>query len=235
MKTQSIIYYDKEVQLEGYCAMDSSSLKKPAILIAHDWSGRNEFANKKAEKIAELGYIGFAVDMYGKGKLGNTKEEKMALMKPLIEDRTLLANRILAAFNEVKKIPNVDPQRIGAIGFCFGGGCVLDLARSGADVKVVVSFHGLLSPPPHAHNKKILAKILALHGYLDPMVTSGEVLAFEKEMHEAQVDWQLIVYGSALHAFSNPSANDYQLGTVYNEAADKRSWIAMKNFFSEIF
>jgi dienelactone hydrolase len=234
MKTNLVEYKDGDVVLEGFYSYDEKkSGNRPLVLVAHDWSGRNEFAEKKAQKLAELGYIGFAIDMFGKGKIGKTKEEKMALITPFMNDRELLKKRILAALEAAKKIPNVDTKKIGAIGFCFGGLCVLDLARSGADVSGVVSFHGLLNLPPK--EEKIRAKVLALHGHDDPMVPSDVVFSFQKEMTDAKVDWQMVIYGNTMHAFTNPQANDPGFGTVYSACADKRSWIAMKNFFEEIF
>jgi dienelactone hydrolase len=236
LQTKKIKYQDGNIVLEGYVAIDDEqSGKRPAVLVAHDWSGRNEFADKKAAKLAELGYVGFAIDMYGEGKLGITNEEKTALIKPLIEDRSALRERILAALTVVQQLPEVDAEKIGAIGFCFGGLCVLDLARSGADVKGVVSFHGLLNKPDHLADKKIISKVLAFHGFDDPMVPPEQTLAFEKEMTKANVDWQMHVFGGTMHGFTNPQANNPSFGTVYNEVADKRSWLGMKNFFAEIF
>lgn len=236
LKKNQIEYRDQDVVLKGYYVFDdATNSKRPLVLVSHDWSGRNEFAEKKAEKLAELGYVGFAIDMYGNGKMGKTNEEKMALIQPLMADRMLLQRRILAGFNAAKQLEQVDVKRTAAIGFCFGGLCVLDLARSGADVSGIVSFHGLLNAPENHKNSAIKAKILALHGHDDPMVSPEQVLAFEKEMTDAQVDWQLHVYGKTMHAFTNPLANDPGFGTVYSSCADKRSWIAMKNFFAEIF
>lgn len=236
MQTRNVEYSDGAIKLEGYVAYnEKNSGMQPAVMVVHDWSGRNEFACKKAEKLAELGYIGFAIDMFGKDVRGKTVEEKSALIKPLLEDRAILRKRILAAFATVKKLENVDTARIGIIGFCFGGLCALDLARSGADVRGVVSFHGLLNPPQNLPKATIKAKILALHGYNDPMVPPEQVNAFAQEMTKDKVDWEINIYGNAMHAFANPAAHDYKLGTVYNELADKRSWIAMKNFFTEIF
>ncbi len=236
LKTQKIEYRDGDVLLEGYYAFDDAGKeKKPAILICHDWSGKNEFACKKADKLAELGYVGFALDMFGKGKTGNTKEEKSALIQPFMKNRQKVQKRMLAAFDAVKKLEPVASSQIGAIGFCFGGLCVLDLARSGADVKGVVSFHGLLIAPENAEKHPIKAKILALHGFDDPMVTPDHVMAFGQEMTHAKANWQLDIYGNAMHAFTNPQANDPGFGTVYNKNADMRSWIAMKEFFKEVF
>lgn len=236
LQKQKIKYQDGNILLEGYCAIDTNIKgKRPAVLVAHDWSGRNEFADKRAERLAELGYVGFALDMYGNGKVGKTKEEKTELMNPLTSDRAALLARIQAAFDEVKKMPEVDTARMGAIGFCFGGLCALDLARSGADVKGVVSFHGALNKPEKMEDKKIVAKVLAIHGYDDPLVTADHVSHFEKEMTQQKVDWQLLVYGGTMHGFTNPLANDPGFGTVYSERADKRSWLAMKSFFEEVF
>lgn len=230
-----IEYRDGDTLLEGYFAGGSSAAKKPAVIVVHDWSGKNEFAIQKAEKMTALGYAGFALDMYGKGKIGTTKEEKSALIQPLLADRGMLQKRIHAAFATVSKLPGVDHTRIAAIGFCFGGLCVLDLARSGANVAGVVSFHGLLNAPQHASKHKITAKILALHGYDDPMVTHENVITFGNEMTAANADWQLHMYGKTMHAFTNPQANDPDFGTVYNKITDARSWQAMVDFFSEIF
>jgi dienelactone hydrolase len=236
IKTQTIEYKDGNTTLLGFLAYDDKGpAKKPGVLVAHDWSGIGEFACKKAENLAELGFVGFALDMFGNGMRGNTKEEKSALIRPFIQDRMLLQKRMLAAIDALKKIEQVKTSQMGAIGFCFGGLCVLDLARSGADVQGVVSFHGLLNAPENMTKRKIKSKVLALHGYDDPMVTPDAVMKFSDEMTEAKVDWQLNMYGNAMHAFTNPEAHDKSFGTVYNKEADARSWIAMKDFFREVF
>jgi dienelactone hydrolase len=236
LKTKNVDYQDGQIALEGYYAADDKAgQKRPAVLVAHDWSGKNEFACHKAEKLAELGYVGFAIDMFGKGKRGQTKEEKSALIQPLVSDRQALQKRILAGFETLKTLEGVDTSRLGAIGFCFGGLCAIDLARSGADVKAIVSFHGLLHAPENLATHPIKASILALHGFDDPMVTMDKVTAFGNEMTHAKANWQLDIYGHAMHAFTNPQANDHDFGTVYNKQADTRSWVAMKNFFNEIF
>lgn len=236
LKTTTIEYVDGDVTLEGYCAYnDNTQEKRPAILVAHDWSGRNDFACKKAEQLEELGYLGFALDMYGKAKLGKTKEEKSALIQPFMQDRSMLQKRILAAFDTVRQLPSVDASRIGIIGFCFGGLCALDLARSGADIKAAVSFHGLLQAPEDIAPHPIKAAVLALHGFDDPMVTPEHVMAFGDEMTLAKVDWQLHMYGNTMHGFTNPEAHDAKFGTVYNDKANARSWVSMKDFFKEMF
>lgn len=236
MDTSNYLYHHGEQELYGYLAYDDSHDKpRPAVLVIHDWTGRNDFACEKANLLAELGYVGFAVDMYGQGRLGSTIHEKMALMEPLVNDRLLLRGRIRAAFDELVGMAEVDYNRIAVIGFCFGGLCALDLARSGAEVKGVVSFHGLLDKPKDLPNQTITAKILALHGYDDPMVKPEQVNAFCQEMTESKVDWQLHMYGNTQHAFTNPQAHDPTLGTVYNPKAEERSLRAMKDFLEEIF
>lgn len=236
LQTSKIEYSDGHIALEGYCALNADKPgKKPAVLVVHDWSGRNDFACQKAEQLAELGYVGFAVDMYGNGQVGHTIEEKQALMKPLAEDRALLRQRIVAAYEAVSQLAVVNTARMAVIGFCFGGLCALDLARSGAEIKGAISFHGLLMPPPNLPNKKMHAKVLALHGHDDPMVPPEQVADFQKEMTAAHVDWQVHVYGNVQHAFTNPMAHDPNMGTVYNGVADKRSWISMREFLAEIF
>lgn len=235
-QTEHLSYYDDEVELEGFIAYPTNkSQAAPLILVAHDWSGCNTFAKHKAEQLAQLGYIGFALDMYGKGKLGTTKDEKVALMQPLASNRQLLQKRIQAGYQAAKKIQGVDTTKIGAIGFCFGGLCVLDLARSGVDIQGVVSFHGLLHAPEHEAMERIQAKILALHGYDDPMVKPEQVISFCDEMTKANVDWQMVMYGNTMHAFMNPEANDATFGTVYHAETEKRAWREMTNFFSDLF
>jgi len=235
LHTQKIEYYDQDTLLEGYCAYKQEGpAKKPAVIVVHDWSGHNDFACQKAERLAELGYVGFALDMYGKGKLGKDNDEKIALMKPLMDDREKLQRRILAAFDTVTKLEYVNTAKIGAIGFCFGGLCVLDLARCDVDVRGVVSFHGILNAPANSKPKPTRTKILVLHGHDDPMVPPTQVTAFENEMTSVAADWQIHIYSNTKHAFTNPKANDPDFGTVYNSLSDKRSWVAMKSFFEEI-
>jgi len=236
MHSSDYIYHDGKQELHGFIAYDDQSKQeRPAVIVAHDWSGRNEFACKKAQLLAEMGYVGFALDMYGNARLGSTTEEKRALIEPLVSHRELLSDRINAAFNTLIARPEVDKNRVAVIGFCFGGLCALDLARSGADIKGVVSFHGLLGKPDHLKSKKIKAKVLVLHGYDDPMVKPDLVNSFCQEMTEAEVDWQVHMYGNVQHGFTNPQAQDAILGIFYNHVAEQRSWLAMTNFLHEIF
>lgn len=235
--TESTVdYADGNTALQGFVARDEAfSSKKPVILICHAWGGRDNFVADKARKLAALGYAGFALDMYGKGITGGDREQNAKLMRPFMEDRALLQRRITAALDTVRRLPYADANKIAAMGFCFGGLCVLDLARTGADIKGVVSFHGLLGAPGNTARNIIKAKVLALHGRDDPMVPPEQVLAFQEEMTQAGADWQFVSYGHTMHAFTNPVANDPGFGTVYQADADRRSWQAMQAFFSELF
>ena len=236
MITKSMDYTDGNTTLEGYIAYNESPSPKPAVLIAHDWSGRREFACKAAEKIAAMGYVGFALDMYGKGIVGadGDMQGNGALMSPFAADRALLRQRINAALHAARELPQVDASKIAAMGYCFGGMCTLELARSGADVKGVISIHGIFAPGDVA-NEKITAKVLCLHGHDDPMVPPEQVLAFETEMNDAGVDWQVHVYGGTMHAFTNPVANNPDFGTVYKEIAANRAYQSIANFLDEVF
>lgn len=232
----TVIYMDGEAVLEGFFAFDDGvSGCRPAVLICHAWGGRDGFVAEKARKLARLGYVGFALDMYGKGVKGSGPEENSKLMQPFMEDRAKLQKRIKAALNTVKQMPWVDGHKIAAIGYCFGGLCVLDLARTGVDLQGAISFHGLLGAPGNTQGNRIKAKILVLHGSDDPMVPPEQVLAFQSEMTQAGVDWQFLTFGHTVHAFTNPVANDPSFGTVYQPDADRRSWQAMQNFLAEIF
>ena len=232
----TVNYLDNDTVLEAFFAFDdSSSERRPAVLISHAWAGRDEFVQEKAKKIAELGYVGFALDMYGKGVLGSGPEENAKLMQPFMNDRLMLQRRMLIALQALKLLPWVDDNKVAAMGFCFGGLCVLDLARTGTDLLGVISFHGLLGAPNNLKSTQIKAKVLALHGYDDPMNVPEQVNDFQKEMTLLGADWQLHAYGNTMHAFTNPQANNPDFGTVYQAAADCRSWQAMQNFLTEIF
>ena len=238
MQAQAFEYQDGATTFQGFYAFDEqvrSPKLKPIILICHDWSGCNQLVRQKAKELAALGYLGFALDMYGKGKLGKTKEEKSALMTPLINDRHLLQGRVLAAKSAAQTLAAGDPNAVAVMGYCFGGLCALDLARSGTALRAAVSLHGNLSAPEEATPASIKAKVLVLHGYQDPLVPLEQVRGFTEEMAAAKVDWQLHVYGSAMHAFANPEANDAAFGTLYNPSADQRSWRLVKDFFAEVF
>jgi len=186
--------------------------------------------------LARLGYVVFCADIYGKGVRVDNPQDAAKLATKYKDDRPLLRARVNAAFDQLKKQPLVDGKRTAAIGYCFGGTTVLELARSGTDLAGVVSFHGGLNTPTPEDAKQIKGKVLALHGADDPYVPAAEVAAFEEEMRKAKVDWQLVGYGGAVHSFTMKEAgNDNSKGAAYNEKADQRSWEAMKVFFAEIF
>ena len=207
---------------------------RPAVAVCHAWGGRDAFACDVAGRLAGLGYAGFAMDVYGKGVRGGTVAENQALMTPLVEDRARLGRRLAAGIEALRAQPEVDATRVAAIGYCFGGLCVLDLARAGADLRGVVSFHGLLIPAEGLPDRPVRSPVLVLHGHDDPMVPPEQVLAFEREMSAAGADWQLHAYGGAVHAFTNPDARDRAAGAAHDAAADRRSWQAMRNFLEEV-
>ena len=236
IQTRTIDYDDGDTVLEGLIAWDDENAKpRPGVMVSHAWAGRSQFEDDKAVELAKLGYTGFALNLYGKGVLGSGPDENAALMTPFLDDRPMLQKRLLLSLEAMRNQPEVDESRVAAIGFCFGGLCVLDIARTGADLDGVVSFHGLFGSPGNTPGNKIKAKILALHGWDDPMATPDSVVALGEELTAMGADWQLHGYGNTMHAFTNPDANDPAMGTVYSESADRRSWAAMQNFLAEIF
>ena len=233
MKTEEINYSYDQINYKGFVAYPDKD-KAPLILIAPSWAGRDEFVKDKARELAQEGFVAMAIDMYGEAKVGSSTEENQSMMTPLVEDRDKLKGIVNAALEAGKQLDEVDNSKVAAIGYCFGGLVVLDLARSGSNVCGVVSFHGLLMDSEISEDG-IKSKILVLHGERDPMVPLAMVDEFQKEMTEAGADWQLHSYGNAYHAFTNKEANDPNLGTQYNIDADRRSWKSMMNFFEEIF
>lgn len=237
IKTETVEYKEGETTLEGFLAYDDSVLnKRPGVLIVHQWKGVTDYEKMRARQLAEMGYVAFVADIYGKGIRPATPQLAGAEAGKYKNDRALLRKRVQAGLAELKKSRMVDTSRTGAIGYCFGGTTVLELARSGAEVSGVVSFHGGLGTPTPEDAKNIKGKVLALHGADDPHVPPDEVLAFAEEMREADVDWQLVAYGNAVHSFTDKNAGtDNSKEAAYNEKADKRSWEAMKDFFVETF
>jgi dienelactone hydrolase len=236
IQTRTIDYQDGDVDLQGYLAWDDAvEGKRPGVMIAHAWAGRSDFENGKAQALAKLGYVGFALDNFGRGILGTNTEENSALIQPFLDDRAMLQGRLQIALEVLKGLDEVDASRVAAIGFCFGGLCVLDLARTGTDIRGVVSFHGLFGSPGNTAGNKIKAKVLALHGWDDPMAPPDQVVSLAEELSSMGADWQVHGYGNTMHAFTNPQANDPDFGTVYSPDADRRSWNAMQDFLSEIF
>ncbi len=234
MPTTLVPYTDGPVSLEGFVAHTIPE-KRPLVILCHAWSGRDAFICEKAEMMARWGYVGFALDMYGKGKMGKSKEENAALKKPFLEDRKLLQRRLLQAYEAARFLPYVDPEKIAVVGFGFGGLCALDFARSGAHLRGAVSVYGHFDPPPSHLQKPIGAKILVLHGYDDPIVKQEELRVFANEMTEADVDWQAHVYSHTLHAFMNPAVNDPAAGLQFNPVSAKRAWHEIQVFLEEVF
>jgi dienelactone hydrolase len=232
--SHKIQYFHGKEKLIGFVAYPEGAKNLPGMLIVHDWAGLNELYQNRAIELAKQGFVAFSVDMYGFGRFGETNEEKQALMGTIINDRASLRQRMHLGLEELKKIKSVDAERIGAIGFCFGGLCVLDLARMGANIKGVASFHGILKDAPECVTEAIKAQILILHGYDDPMVSPQDVIAFCEEMKKHQAQFQVNMYSNTMHAFTNPSANDSSLGTVYQPQTAKKSFEAMRAFFQGI-
>jgi len=237
IQTKTVEYKQGDTTLEGVLVYDDAVKgKRPGVLIVHQWLGITEYEKTRATMLAKLGYVAFCADIYGKGvRPKDTKEAGVEATK-YKTDRALLRARVNAGLAEFKKSELVDPKRIAAIGYCFGGTTVLELARSGAEIGGVVSFHGGLDSPTPADGKNIKCKVLACHGADDPFVPAKDLTAFESEMRDHKVDWQLISYGGAVHSFTQPMAgNDNSKGAAYNESADRRSWEAMKQFLAESF
>ena len=230
-------YKQADTALEGWLAVPKDLKgKAPGVLIIHDWTGVAKYSKSRADQLAGLGYVAMVADIYGKGVRPEGPAECGKQAGLYKGDRALFRLRLLAALEEFKKQPNVDAGNVVAIGYCFGGTGVLELARAGADVKGVVSFHGGLDSPAPADGKNIKTKVLVLHGADDPMVSAEGLAAMEKEFKDAGVDWQLVSYGGAVHSFTNPNAGtDKSKGNAYDPVADQRSWTHMRGFFAEIF
>ncbi len=235
MRKESLEYKDGSTVCEGYIAHEPGA-KKPCVLISHAWAGIFDQERQVADACASMGYVGFALDVYGKGIKGDPMGDNSALMGPWLNDRGKLKQRLFAAVQAAKAHPSVDPNRIAMIGYCFGGLCVLDVARSGTgDVRGVVSMHGLFTPPNLGPQAPIKTKVLVLHGWDDPMATPDSVLALAKEMTAAKADWQVHAYGHTLHAFTSEGANAPERGVKYDRQADRRSWAATTDFLKEVF
>lgn len=229
----AVEYQDENQAYEGYFVHPGGD-NLPVVIVAHAWGGLGEFEKEAARRLAGRGYAAFALDVYGKGKRGNSPEENSALMTPLVSDRATLQGRLARAIEAASDQPGVDAAKTAAIGFCFGGLCVLDMARMGADLSGVVSFHGLLGAAPNLPDPKPTAKVLALHGWDDPLAKPGDVVAFGEEMTGAGADWQLHGYGGTVHAFTNPAANDRASGNFYDPKVTRRAWAASDDFLNEV-
>jgi dienelactone hydrolase len=237
VKTKTIEHSHDGVTLEGCLAWpEKAEGKRPGVLVVHAWKGIGDHEREVAKRLAALGYVAYACDVYGKGVRPKDNREAAAQAGKYRGDRKLFRARVQAGLDTLKAQPGVDPKRTAAIGFCFGGGAVLELARSGADTKGVVSFHGNLDTPNPEDAKNAKASVLVLHGADDPLVPSEQVSSFFSEMRAAGLDWQFVAYGGAVHSFTHRSAgDDPSRGVAYDERAATRSWTAMRAFFRELF
>ncbi len=240
IKGEEVQYTWEGVTLSGYLAYnDATTDRRPGILVVHEWWGHNEYARTRARMLAELGYTALAVDMYGNGKQAAHPEDAGKFAGELFANIPVAKGRFLAALDFLKKQETVDSENVGAIGYCFGGGVVLAMARMGVDVKGVVSFHGSLSTPSPSKEGDVKARVLVCHGAADNFVPQEDILAIKKEMRDAKVDFTFKSYPKAKHSFTNPDADEYakkfNLGVAYNAKADKASWNDMKAFFKKTF
>ena len=235
VKTEVVEYLDGEQVCEGFLAYDDAAPgRRPGVVVVHEWMGLGDHAKERAKALASLGYVAFAADIYGKGIRAKDYKEAGALAGKYKGDLPLLRSRARAAFDTLARNARVDAAKVFAIGYCFGGTTVLELARSGAPVAGVVSFHGNLGTKDPGDAKNVKGRVLVLHGAADPYVPPAEVAAFQKEMDDAKVDWQMVFYAGAVHSFTNPAAgSDPAKGAAYDAKADRRSWEAMKAFLSE--
>ncbi len=237
---EEVVYTANGDTLKGYLAFDASvEGKRPGVLVVHEWWGHNEYARQRARMLAELGYTALAVDMYGNGKQASHPEDAGKFANEVMQNLDAAVSRFNAARELLQNHPATDPESIAAIGYCFGGAVVLHMARIGADLDGVVSFHGSLgalhTPEPGA----IKAKILVCHGADDPFVPPDQIEAFKKEMEAAGADYTFIAYEGAKHSFTNPDADkfgaQFNLPLAYNQAADEKSWQDMQDFFNKIW
>ncbi|WP_036383375.1 dienelactone hydrolase family protein [Muricauda sp. MAR_2010_75] len=236
IQTTQLTYSDKQQSYEGVIAYDDTIKgKRPVVLIAHTWVGQSDFEEDKAKELAKLGYLAFAIDVFGQGRRAKNADEAEALMNEMLEDRQELLNRLLLAVDTIKENEMADTKKMGAIGFCFGGKCVLDLARSGINMKGAVCFHGIFDPPGIEHEGDIKAKILVLHGWEDPLAFPKDIVSLGYELTERNAVWEMDVFGNTGHAFTNPKANDPDGGMQFNPLANDRSWQRMTHFFEEVF
>lgn len=233
LKRETVSYKEGDTTLEGYLVYDDRyPYKRPGILVIHEWLGLNDYIKSRADQLAELGYIAFAADIYGKGIRPSTTEEAAKESSKYKANRLLLRSRGLAALQILKETNNVDQERLGAVGYCFGGTTVLELARSSDELKTVVSFHGGLSNPAPQRARNIKAKILILHGNEDPYVSPSEVMSFRNEMNQAGIPFEFIGFPGIVHGFTNPSNTGNIPGALYNRNADKSSWDALVKFLA---
>lgn len=237
LHASDVDYTLDDTVLQGYIAYDDSFTgKRPGVLVIHEWTGLGPYVKTRCEQLAKLGYVAFGADIYGKGVRPANHEEAAKVSGSYAKDRPLMRARIMAGLEQLKGNPRVDVKRIAAIGYCFGGMAVLELARSGADVSGVVGFHGVLGNPDPDNAKDIRTKVLVQQGADDSYAAAAQLEAFIDEMRASGADWRLVLYGGTVHSFTVPAAgDDPSSGAAYNKLSDERSWRAMLDFFDEIF
>ncbi len=235
-KAETVFYKEADTELEGFIAYPEKLTKKtPVVILVHEWTGLGDYVKGRAQELANLGYIAFGVDIYGKGIRPATPEEAGKVAGSYKSNRALLRARTQAALDYLKTVKMADTDRVVAVGYCFGGTTVLEMARAGQNIVGAVSFHGGLNADNLTDAKNIKGQVLVLHGAVDPYVKPEEVATFEKEMNDNNVDWRLIKYANAVHSFTNKAAgNDNSKGAAYNELADKRSMVDFKSFLNEV-
>lgn len=240
IKTEEVTYSANGVNMKGYLAYDEAVKgKRPGVLVVHEWWGHNEYARKRVRMLAEAGYTALAVDMYGDGKQAHHPNDAMKFAGEVMQNMEGAKARFLAALDLLKKHKTVDATRTAAIGYCFGGGVVLHMARAGVDLSGVASFHGSYATQTPAEKGKIKAALLVCHGADDKFATAEQIEGLKKEMQNAGVDFQFISYEGAMHSFTNPDADEngkkFELPLAYNKTADEKSWADLQQFFKKIF
>ncbi len=234
--TEDITYSDGSDAFQGVIAWDDEiQTTRPVVLVVHTFRGQSQFETNKARELAKLGYIGFAIDVYGEGKRAGSPEEAQQLMDELNNNRSLLLKRMQLSLQTAKDLKFADEHRVAAVGYCFGGKCVLDLARSGAEIQGAVTFHGVYDKPDLDHKQTIKPSVLILHGWDDPLGLPHQVLELAAELTSLQADWMINSYGHTGHAFTNPNAQSPEDGMFYQKRTNDRAWESMCRFLSEIF
>jgi len=232
--TTKSIYRQDGIEFDGAIVTKGKG-HKPGVLVIHGWEGRSDGQEKIAAMLAGAGYSAFCVDLYGDGRRGGAPAQNEALMAPLMNDRALLRHRLLGAVDAAAQKTEIDASQMAAIGFCFGGLCVLDLARTNAPLRAVASFHGVFTPPPFPRPERIDPKIVVFHGWDDPLAPPQDVVALASELSAAKADWQIHAYGGTMHAFMAEGANMPEQGIQYNERSARRAWMSLQTFLSETF